>query len=184
VGLGLEPDAARLAVAVLDALCGLRERRLVGARDLLEEFAVVAAAFAAHMDIVGDDVGGVAGRPTLAAGDGTDIAGARALAFHHLAEPAAGLHVGERERKDHGRADPALRRDAGMRSAAENLDLPAIRPDGADGDVGSGAAVVVEGHDRRAEIAGLDVARAPQPALLAYAEQKRDRWMIEPLRRK
>ena len=79
----------------------------------------------------------------------------------YLAEPAAGLHVGERKRKNHGRADPALRCDAGMRGAAENLDLPAIRADGADGDVGGGAAVVVEGHDRRAEITGLDVARTP-----------------------
>src|SRR5262249_55607955 len=122
--------------------------------------------------------------PTLTAGDGADIARAISLAFNHLAEPAAGFHVGERKRKNHGRADPALRRDAGMRGPAENLDLPAIRADGADGDVGGRAAVVVEGHDRRAEIAGLDLARTPQPALLAHAEQKRDRRMIEPLRRK
>src|SRR5262249_50723783 len=118
-------------------------------------------------------------RPALAAGDGTDIARALLFAFHHLAEPAAGLHLGERERKDHGRRDAALRRDAGMRGATENLDLPAISADGADGDIGGGAAVVVERQHRRAQFLRLDVARAPQPALLAHAEQERDRRMVE-----
>jgi hypothetical protein len=50
---------------------------------------------------------------------------------------------------------------ASMRGAAENLDLPAICADGADDDVGGRAAVVVEGHDRRAEVTGLDVVRTP-----------------------
>jgi hypothetical protein len=106
------------------------------------------------------------------------------LALHHLAEPATGLHVGERERKDHGRTDPALGCDTGVRGAAENLDLPAIRADGADRDIGGRAAVVVEGHGRRAEVGGPDVSRPPKPALLAHAEQKRDRRMIELLFRK
>src|SRR5581483_6664809 len=110
--------------------------RLVGFGDLLEEPCVMAAAFAAHVYVVGDDVGGVAGGPAVAAGDGADIARALPLAFDHLAEPAAGFHVGERERKDHGRADPALRRDASMRGAAENLDLPAIRAHCADRNIG------------------------------------------------
>ena len=66
-----------------------------------------------------------------------------------------------------------------MRGAAKDLDLPAIRADGADGDIGGGAAVVVEGHHRRAQIGGPDVARAIKPALLAHAEQQRDRRMIE-----
>ena len=44
VGLGLELDAARLAIAVLHARGGLLERRLVGLGDLLEEIAVAAAA--------------------------------------------------------------------------------------------------------------------------------------------
>src|SRR5712675_1619710 len=101
VGLGLELHAARFAIAVLDALGGLLERHLVGLGDLLEELAVVAAAFAAHVHIVGDDIGGVPGRPAVAAGDGTD------------------------------------------------------------GNVGGRAAVVVEGHERRAEVSGLDVARTP-----------------------
>src|SRR6185437_736839 len=161
VGLRLELDAARFAIAVLDALCGLLECHFIGFGDLPDELAVVAAAFAAHVHIVGDDIGGVSGRPPLAAGDRANIARALPLAFHHLSEPAAGLHVGKRERKDHGRRDPALRRDAGMRGATENLDLPAIRADGADGDVGGGTAVVVEGHDRRAEVGGPDMARAP-----------------------
>src|SRR6185437_16912273 len=178
---GLELDAARLAGAVLDALGGLFERRLVGFGDLLEELAVVAAAFAARMHIVGDDVGGIAGRSPFAAGDRADIARALPLALHNFAEPAAGFHLGKCERKDHGRRDAALRRDTGMRSTAENLDLPAIRPHGADGDIGSRAAVVVEGHHRRAEVGRLDVARTPQPALLPHAEQKRDRRMIESL---
>jgi hypothetical protein len=82
------------------------------------------------------------------------------LALHYLAEPATSLHIGERQRQDHGRTDPALGCDAGVRGAAENLDLPAIRADGADRDIGGRAAVVVEGHDRRAEVSGLDVARA------------------------
>jgi len=60
----------------------------------------------------------------------------------------------------------------------------AIRADGADRDVGGGAAVIVEGHDRRAEVVGLDVARTPQPALLPHTEQKGDRRMIELLLRK
>jgi len=101
------------------------------------------------------------------------------LAFHHLAEPATGLHIGERQRENHGRTDAALRRHAGMGSAAEYLDLPAIGADRADRDIGGGAAVVVEGHHRRAEFGGPDVARTIKPALLAHAEQKRDRRMIE-----
>ena len=116
------------------------------------------------MHIVGDDIGGVAGRPAVAAGDGADIARALPLALDHLAEPAAGLHLGKRQRKDHGRTDPALRCDARMRGAAENLDLPAICADGADGDIGGGAAVEVEGHDRRAEVGGLTW-RAPHSPL-------------------
>src|SRR5260221_712456 len=70
-----------------------------------------------------------------------------------------------------------------MRNGAENLDLPTICADRADGDIGGRAAVIVEGHDRRAKVGSLDVARAPQPALLAHAEQKRDRRMIELLLR-
>src|SRR5207245_4111736 len=126
VGLSLELDAARLAIAVLHALCGLLERRLVGFRNLLEELAVVAAAFAAHVHIVGDNIGGVPGRPAVAAGDGADIARALQLALHHLAEPATSLHIGKRKRQDHARTDPALGCDTGVRGAAENLDLPAI----------------------------------------------------------
>src|SRR3954470_22386070 len=66
-----------------------------------------------------------------------------------------------------------------MRGAAEDLDLPAVRADRADRDVGGGAAVIVETHHGRAELFGPDVARAVKPALLAHAEQKRDRRMIE-----
>ena len=105
----------------------------------------MAAAFAAHVHVVRDDIGSVSGRPAVAAGDGADIARAQSLALHHLAEPAAGLYVGERERKDHGRADAALRCDAGMRGAAEDLDLPAIRAHGADGDIAGRAAVDSKG---------------------------------------
>ena len=108
----------------------------------------MAAAFAAHVHIVGDNIGGVPGRPAVAAGDGANIAGALPLALHHLAEPATSLHIGKRKRQDHGRTDPALGCDAGVRGAAENLDLPAIRADGADRDIGGRAAVVVERHDR------------------------------------
>src|SRR5882757_1297165 len=91
VGLSLELDAARLAITVLDALGRLLERRLVGLGNLLEELAVVAAAFAAHVHIVGNDIGGVPGRPALTAGDGADIAGALPLALYYLATPATGL---------------------------------------------------------------------------------------------
>src|SRR5262249_59814275 len=91
VGFGLEFDAARLAIAVPDAFCGLLERELVSRGDLSDELAVVATAFAAHVHIIGDDIGGVPGRPPLAARDGTDVAGTLPLGFHHLAGPAAGL---------------------------------------------------------------------------------------------
>src|SRR5262249_57713191 len=56
--------------------------------------------------------------------------------------------------------------------------------DGADRDIGRRTAVEVEGHERRAEVVGLDVAGAPKPALLAHTEQQRDRRMIELLLRK
>src|SRR5262249_42182747 len=127
----------------------------------------------------GHDVGGITRRPALAAGDRADIAGALPLALHDLAEPTFGLHVGKRQRKNHGRRDAALRRDASMRGAAENLDRPSVGADRADRDVRRRAAVVVEGHQRRAEFFGPDVTRAIEPALLAHAEQERDRRMIE-----
>ncbi|MHC2320910.1 hypothetical protein ACVIHC_007956 [Bradyrhizobium diazoefficiens] len=57
--------------------------------------------------------------------------------------------------------------------------VPAVGPDRADDHVGGRAAVVVERHHRRAELVELDVARAVEPALLAHAEQQRDRRMIE-----
>src|SRR5262245_12268722 len=148
VGLGLELDTAWLALTVLNALRSLLERCSVGFGDLLEKLRVVASAFAAHVNIVGDDIGGISGRPAIAAGDRADIARALPLALDHLAEPATGLHVGKRKRKDHGRTDPALWCHACVRGAAKNLDLPAIRADGADADIGGRTAVVVEGHDR------------------------------------
>src|SRR5262249_41303325 len=129
------------------------------------------SAFAAHVYIVGDDVGGVSGRPAVAAGDRADIARAQPLALDHLAEPATRLHLGKRKCKDHGRTDPALWCDTGVGGAAKNLDLPAIRADSADGHIRGRAAVVVEGHDWRAEVGGLDVARTPQSALFPHAKQ-------------
>src|SRR5580704_15094533 len=139
----------------------------------------MAAAFATHVHIVGDDIGGVSSRLAVAAGDGTDITCTLPLAFHNLAKPATGPHVGERKRKDHGRTDPVLRCDAGMRGATKNLDLPAVRADGADGYIGGRAAVVIEGHDRRTKVSGLNMARTPQPALLPHAEQQGNRRMIK-----
>src|SRR6185437_4970591 len=69
IGLGLEFYPARLALAALDAPGGIGERRLVGFCNLLEERPVVAAAFAAHVDVISDDIGGIARRPAFAAGD-------------------------------------------------------------------------------------------------------------------
>ncbi len=66
-----------------------------------------------------------------------------------------------------------------MRRAAEELHLPAIRPDGAHHDVGRQAPIVVESHDRLAERVAIDMTAAPQAAFLAYAEQQRDRRMVE-----
>ncbi len=136
VRLHLEPGPPGLSFAVLDALCGLLERGLVGGGDLLEELRVVTAAFAADMHIVGHHIGGVAGGPAFAAGHRPDIAGALLLSLDHLAEPAAGLDLRERQSEDHRGADAALRRAAGMRGAAEDLHLPAIRSDRAHHDVG------------------------------------------------
>src|SRR3954454_21157215 len=98
----------------------------------------MAAALAAPMHEIGPDVGGAACGPSGPAGHRTDIAGALLLALRDLAEPAAFLHLGERQREDHGRRDAALRRAARMRGAAEDLDLPAIRADGADHHVRGG----------------------------------------------
>src|SRR5256885_8109616 len=103
----------------------------------------MAAGFAAHVDVVGHHVGGIARGPAFAAGDRADIAGALLLALHDLAEPAAFLHLGEREREDHRRRDAALRRAAGMRGAAEDVDIPAIGTDRADYHARRGAAVII-----------------------------------------
>src|ERR1041384_753226 len=71
-----------------------------------------------------------------------------------------------------------------MRCAPEDLDLPAVRADRADYHVRGRAPVVIERHHRIAEVGLVDVARAPQPTLLAHAEQKRDWRVIELLSRK
>ena len=106
------------------------ESLLVGLDDLLDEFRVVAAGFAADVDIVGHDVRRLAGALAVAPGDAADVRRAGAVLLADLAEPAASMRFGQGQGENQRRRDALLRVDAGVRRFAQHLDLPAFRPDG------------------------------------------------------
>src|SRR5262249_34071953 len=159
------------ALVVLHLAAGLEERALPGARDDLDELGVVAAGLAADEDVVGDDVGGVAGALAVLAAEHPDVGGARAGRLLDLAEPAAPTGIRDGQRPHQRRRDALLRVNPSVGGAAEDLRLPALGAHGPDGDLLGRAAIDVEAHHRVAEHRLIDVAGAPQPALLAHGEE-------------
>src|SRR5690606_10089222 len=72
------------------------------------------ASLADHFDVVGDDVGRIAGgMPRLAAED-ADVAGAVAIRLGNLPEPASAFDFRERDRSHERGGDSFFRRDASV----------------------------------------------------------------------
>ena len=137
----------------------------------------MAARFAVDVDVIGDDVGGVAGALAVAAGDAADVGCAVAGLLMDLAEPAVAVDVGQGQRRRHRRRDALLRMHAGMSGPAEDLHFPAFGADGADGQLRRRTAIDIKAHDRAAEVGGVKITGAEQTALFAHGEQQRQRRM-------
>src|SRR5262249_54679970 len=147
-----EFDLGLAAAVVGDLSSGGGEGGTVGTGDHLGETRVVAARFAENVDVIGDDVGCVAGALAVAASETADVPCAVAVHLMHLAEPAAALNVGQRQRRYYRRRNALLGMHAGMRGAAGDLHFPALRADGADGQGVRRSAIDVEAHDRTAQV--------------------------------
>src|SRR5262249_54136169 len=112
------------------------ERLAVRRGDHAHEPGVVAARLAADADVIRDHVRRLAGAAVVAAAEAADVRRALVAVAHHLAEPALTEDLRQGQRRHHGRRHAVLRVDAGVRRAAGDLDLPPLRADGADRQVG------------------------------------------------
>src|SRR5207248_3125546 len=158
------------ALVVSHLLFSLVEGIAIGAGDDLDEARVVTAALALDVDVVGDDVGRLAGAEAVDTAEAADVRRTALAGLVDLAEPSAAVDVGQGQDRNHGGGNAFLGMDAGVSGAALDLDLPALGPDRADGELLRRLSVDVETHDGVAEVFQVDVACPPQSALLADRE--------------
>src|SRR5262249_52424910 len=120
----------RLAAAVVgDLPGGAGEGGAVGAGDRRGEAGIGAAGRTVEMGVGGDDVGRFAGTLAVTSGETADIRRALAIGLMHLAEPAAALDLGQRQRRHHRRRDALFGMNTGVGGTANDFHFPALGAD-------------------------------------------------------